>query len=386
MTGLEHRGRSERARSRRLAPAVIAAAAVLCGPGLAGCGQQAGHAPGGGTRSGGPASAADPPLVAIAVSSTHGSPARVELISPSTGRVAKVVAQVSTGNGFAFSPDLKSLYVVGPVRGTVEIRRISVATGKASFVADGAYPAVSPSGRYLAYATGRQFSSVAVRDLRTGRTRVTDLRPLLGSGGNLLNEGGITWLGNGNELVVVPGIAASFAAAGTAAGAAAGTAAGAAAGTAAGAAAGSAAGAIGGTAGRALAPPGRQAYIVVKLGPDGLAARQIVVPDPYQEPFQVVSGDLSQPRAFLVARIGFGAAGTITRVSLRGTGYRTQVVARLPASVMPVVMAPHGDRVLYLVGHAPPVLWTAAISNGRLTGQHRLFADTSKFGVDLAAW
>jgi hypothetical protein len=358
MSQLEHR-----IRSRRLSPAVmIAALAALCGLGLAGCGQHAGHGPGGGTRPGGSAAAADPPLVAIAVSSTHGSSGRIELISPSTGRVAKVVAQVSTGNGFAFSPDLKSLYVVGPVRGTIQIRRISVATGKASFVADGAYPAISPSGRYLAYATGRQFSSIAVRDLRTGRTRVTDLGPLLGPGGNLLNGGGICWLGNGTELIVVPGVTASFAAAGTAARAGAGT------------------------AGSALAPPGRQPYIVVKLGPDGLAARRIVVPDPYQEPFQVVSGDLSQPRAFLVARLGFGAPGTITRVSLRGAGYRTQVIARLPVGVMPVVIAPHGDRVLYLVGHTPPVLWTAAIGNGRLAGQHRLFADTSKFGVDQAAW
>jgi hypothetical protein len=199
---------------------------------------------------------------------------------------------------------------------------------------------------------------------------VTDLGSLLGSGGNLLNEGGISWLGNGSELVVVPGITASEAAAGTAASAAAGT----------------AAGAGGGTAGGALAPPGRQPYIVVKLGPDGLAARKIVVPDPYQEPFQLVSGDLSQPRAFLVARMGFGAPGTITRVSLRGAGYRTQLIARLPLGVMPVVIAPHGDRVLYLVGHAPPVLWTAAIRNGRLTGQHRLFADTAKIGVDQAAW
>ena len=349
---------------------MIAAAAMLCGLGLAGCGQHAGHGPGGGTQPGGPAAAADPPLVAIAMSSTHGSSGRVELISPSTGRVAKVVAQVSTGNGFAFSPDLKSLYVVGPVRGTIQIRRISVATGKASFVADGAYPAISPSGRYLAYATGRQFSSIAVRDLRSGRTRVTDLGSLLGSGGNLLNGGVICWLGNGTELVVVPGITASEAAAGTAARAAAGTA--------------GRAGA--GTAGGALAPPGRQPYIVVKLGRDGLAARRIVVPDPYQEPFQVVSGDLSQPRAFLVARLGFGAPGTITRVSLRGAGYRAQVIARLPVGVMPVVIAPQGDRVLYLVGHTPPVLWTAAISNGRLAGQHRLFADTSKFGVDQAAW
>src|SRR5215470_4635195 len=123
--------------------AMVAAAIVLAGPGLAGCGQRAGH--------GGARQAGDPPLVAVEVIS-HGSHSRLELISPKTGRVAKVVAHVGTGNGFALSPDSKSLYVVGPVGGTIEIRRVSVATGKISFVADGAYPAVSPDGRYLAYA------------------------------------------------------------------------------------------------------------------------------------------------------------------------------------------------------------------------------------------
>src|SRR6266568_1824850 len=308
-----------------------------------------------------PAAAADPPLVAVAGSSQRGSSSRIELISPSSGRVAKVVARVVTGNGFALSPDSRDLYVVGSVGRAIEIRRISIATGKVSFVADGAYPAVSPDGRHLAYATGHRFSKVAVSDLRTGRTRVIDLRSLLGKDGNLLNQGGISWLGDGDEVIAVPGFTASALAAEFTAHA-------------------------GGNAGGGQAPPGRQSLIVIKIRSDGLAARRIVVPDPYQEPFGVISGDLSQRRALLIARIGFGAAGTITRVSLHGGGYRARVIARLPRGVMPVVIAPRGDRVLYLVGHTPPALWAAAIKNGRLTGQHRLLTDTSEFGVDQAAW
>jgi len=351
-------GRNSRPRMSRPALAVmVAVAAVLAGPGLASCGERAGHALRGGTPA-----AADPPLVAVAGSSARGSSSRIELISPRTGRVAKVVARVGTGNGFALSPDSKEVYVVGPAGPVIEIRRISVVTGKVSLVADGAYPAVSPDGRYLAYATGGRFSKVAVRDLRTGRTRVIDLRPLLGNDGNLLNQGEITWLGDGDEVIAVPGIAASVAAAGVTARAGAGT------------------------AGPHQVPTGRQSLIVIKIRPDGLAARRIVVSDPYQDPFLVISGDLSQQRAVLIARMGFARAGTITQVSLRRGGYRARVIARLPRGVMPVVIAPRGDRVLYLVGHTPPVLWVAAIRNGRLVGQHRLLTDTSRFSFDRAAW
>ena len=336
--------------------ALVAVAAVVAGLVLGGCGTSRGGA----KHPGRQAAAADPPLVAVAGSSRHGGSV-IEMISPATGRATKVVARVGTGNGFALSPDSKNLYVVGPVGAKIEIRRISVATGKVSFVADGAYPAVGPDGRYLAYATGHQFTTIAVRDLRTGRTRTLGLRSLLGKNGNLLNQGAVSWLGDGSELIVLPGIAASVAAAdGTA-------------------------GATGKVSG-IQAPPGRQNLVIVKVGPHGLGARRIVVLDPYQNPFQVVSGDLSQPRAFLIARMGFGGAGTITRVTLGNGGFSERLMAKLPTGVMPVAIAPRGDGVLYLVGHTPPVLWAAAIKNGRLTGQHRLFADTSKFGVDQAAW
>lgn len=354
----ERAGCNPRPRTPWQAPAaMVAVVAALAGPGLAACGQRAGHALPGGTPA-----PVDPPLVAVAGSSTRGSSSRIELISPRTGRVAKVVARVGTGNGFALSPDSKDLYVVGPAGPAIEIRRISVATGKVSLVADGAYPAVSPDGRYLAYATGARFSKVAVRDLRTGRTRVIDLRSLLGNDGNFLNQGEITWLGDGDEVIAVPGIAASAATAGITARAGAGS------------------------AGSDQVPPGRQSLIVIKIRPNGLAARRIVVSDPYQEPFLVISGDLSHQRAVLIARMGFAAAGTITRVSLRRGGYRARVIARLPRGAMPVVIAPRGDRVLYLVGYTPPELWAAAIRNGHLTSQHRLLTDTSRFGLNQAAW
>jgi len=345
MTELEH---------RPVPVAVVTIAAVLAGAALAGCGQRAGHPPGAGTS-------ADPPLVAVEVIS-RGSHSQLELISPKTGRVAKVVAHVGTGDGFALTPDSKSMYVVGPVAGTIEIRRVSTATGKVSFVADGAYPAISPDGRHLGYVTGPGFTSIAVRDLRSGRTRLLDLRSLLGNNANLLNQGGVSWLGNGGELVVVPGFPVSAAAAGLGARSSAGIASG------------------------YRAPPGRQSLIIVKTSSVHLSARRIVIPDPYEETFGVISGDLSQPRSILIARPGFGAPGTITRVNLRGGGYQARVIARLPGGAMPVVIAPRGDWVLYLAGQPASALWAASIGSAGLRGQHRLLHAPKGLQIDQAAW
>jgi hypothetical protein len=311
---------------------------------------------------------ADPPLVAIAgISGSARAPAySIEMMSPRTGRVAKVVPRASTGNGFALSPDSKNVFVVGP--GSIQIRRISVATGKISFVADGAYPAVSPDSRYLAYVTGREFTDIAVRDLRTGGTRVINLRSLIGKSGILLNGGTVTWLGDGTEILAVPGevggpLVRTAGVTGTAGAA---------------------------SDGRAL--PARFRAVVIRVRPAGLSATRIWIagrdPD-----LSVIRGDLSKQRSFLIARQGSQAAGTrkavmgaLVEATLRGRGVVERRIASLPARIMPVAIAPYGDRILYLAGHTPPGLWAAAIRNGRLLGQHHLFTSTPKFKFNQAAW
>ncbi len=312
----------------------------------------------------------DPALVAVAGMSGSGLSYSITMMSPRTGRMVKIVARAGTGNGFALSPDSKYIFVVGPNHGAIQIRGISVATGKISFAADGAYPAVSPDSRYLAYATGRKFTKLAVRDLRTGSTRVINLRSLIGKDGNLLNEGTVTWLGDGTEILAVPGGIA----------------------VATGSALKSVAGATA-TAGAARAdgvsspplPPLRA--VVLRIRPGRLSARTITIPGPSDSTFTVISGDLSKPRSFLVARSGSGAArGTLDEVSLNGGSVADRRIAWLPRAAMPVAIAPDGDRLLYLIGHTPPALWAATVRNGGLTGQHHLFTDSPKFEFDQAAW
>ena len=165
--------------------AMAAGTAVLAAMGLVACGQRAVHVASGTTA------AVDPRLAAIVGSPSNGSSSQIELISPESGRAAKIVAG-GTSNGLALSPDSKDLYVVRAAGRAIEIQRISIATGKTSVVAHGVSPAISPDGRYLAYATGGRFTKVAVRNLSTGRVRMIELRSLLNSDGNLLNQGQIT--------------------------------------------------------------------------------------------------------------------------------------------------------------------------------------------------
>ncbi len=310
----------------------------------------------------------DPPLVAVAGMSGRGTSYSIEMMSPRTGRSAKVVARDGTGNGFALSPDSKSIFVVGPAHGAIQITRIWIATGRISFVADGAYPAVSPDSRYLAYATGRRFTTLAVRDLRTGRTRVIDLRSLIGKGATLFNGGTVTWLGDGNEILAVPGGVVTLdghtPVAGTAS-----------------------------TARSGMAMPASLRAVVVRVRPGGLLARRIWIRGPRNPFFSVIRGDLNSRQSFLMALEGSPATrtrqqvmGTLTEVSLRGRSVVERTIARLPPQITPVAIAPDGDRILYLVGHTPPALWAATIRNGRLAGRHHLFTDTSKFEFDQAAW
>jgi hypothetical protein len=309
--------------------------------------------------------AGDPEDFALELSSTHAGADSIWMVSPATGR-RRLAARVGTGNGFALSPDGRSAYVVAPAGVTIKIRRLNVATRKIIFIADGAYPAVSPNGRYLAYATGREFQDLAVRDLRTGRTRMIRLGRQMGADASFLNQGAVTWLGDGSQIVAMPQADGS---------------------------ADSAPGSVRGAAGRAAAAQqvepvcgqraaGRQCLLVVHAGPGRLTARRIWV----RGPVQLISGDIARPSTLITATGEPGSAQALWAVRFGGRGIEATRLASLPADSLPDAVAPAADRVVYIAGSQPPELWIATIRGGRLTGKHRLYRDTAQEAVGGAAW
>ncbi len=309
--------------------------------------------------------AADPPAFAVVLQSRTGSQQWVKFLSPLTGRILRQAGSFAgslTDNGMALSPDSRFLYVTLSGPGQIHIDRISVATGHRSFVADGAQPAVSPDGSYLAYATGRQFTEIAVRDLTSGRTMVISLPSQIGADASLL-AGQVSWLGNGMQIVAMPTADATAVAARS-----------------------------------PVAPPrsscGQQSLpdrlclVRVSLSHGKLRANLAYVPGNWgHQP--LISGDVAGRSTFLLAGSTDGRAlfGVAT-VSAAGVTMRR--VAALPQGALPMAFAPGGDRILYVRvsghGHPQPTLWAATISSGRPSGQHLLFTDGSKAAVGWAAW
>ena len=253
--------------------------------------------------------------------------------------------------------------MVGPVRGQISIERISVATGQRSFIADGAQPAVSPDGSYLAYATGRLFTKVAIRDVRTGTTRVVNLGSLIGSGSGLLT-GQVAWLGDGTQVVAMPVPFGTTGAART-----------------------PSPGAAARNSCSQQSTPGRLFLVVIDLAGGRPRARRVFVPGTWGLP--LISGDLAAPSTLLLARSLVSQPG-IGAAAITAAGVTVQRLASLPPDALAEAFAPGGDRILYLRvsrrGHARPALWVATISAGRLSGAHPLFTDNSKLAFNGAAW
>jgi hypothetical protein len=308
---------------------------------------------------------ADPPYIALTGESSKASHQALRLISPVSGQLVKQFPRIGTGNGFAVSPDGRSVFVEQLARRVIGIDQISVGTGKVTFVAPGAYPAVSPDSRYLAYATGSRFTQIAVRNLRAGTSRVIGLGGQIGPGGTFLNEGMVLWLGS-RELLAVPGMEAIA--------------------TSEGAPARARAAAAGCVQDSAIGVHAGLCAFVIRIGPRGLSDREIVLPSWWESGIAVLGPDLVRPGSFLRATMGWKGAGSVSRVTVSGSRVTARQIAPLPKGAMPVAIAPYGDRVLYLVGHTPPALWVAAIKDGRLTGQHLLYTDSNRFGIGAVAW
>jgi hypothetical protein len=148
-----------------------------------------------------------------------------------------------------------------------------------------------------------------------------------------------------------------------------------------------------GTASDSRAAPTRFRAVVIRVRPAGLSARRIWIAGRGDPSLSVIRGDLSKRRSLLIAVQGSQAAGTrkalmgaLVETTLRGRGVVEHKIASLPARIMPVAIAPGGDRILYLAGHRPPALWAATIRNGKLLSQHHLFTNTPKFEFVQAAW
>lgn len=305
----------------------------------------------------------DPPNFVLATlpASGAGDETVVALYSPVTGRVVRFLhlfGSSFTNNGLALSPDGAEVYVTLIGSRSLLLERISVATKEMTFVAYGELPALSPNGRFLAYVVGTSDHELAIRDLSNGRTRYVDLAALLGRSENLMN-GTITWLGDGSEVVVLPGGQLV---------------------------------AYGPDQTTTTEPPlkgscdavaaSNTCLIVVHAGATGvLSARKLVVSELARDPNPIIAGDASYPRSLLVARWN-GRHTFVDRIDLSTSAARVVALMSLKP-VLPVAFDPAGSRLLYLVAGTRPALWIARLEPGRLVAAHRLIANAQ---LGAGAW
>lgn len=299
----------------------------------------------------------DPPVVAVTSSN------QIRLLAATTGRIVKTFSATTGGNGFALAPDAKYMFVVGT---SLTLSQVIIATGRRYVIDTGAYPAVSPDSRYLAYATGTSFTQIAVRDLRSGHTRAISLTSLVGAESSLLNQGGLTWLGNGRQIVAVsePDPVATYVL----------------------------------PAGHTTAAkPKRTACgqqtserglcaIVIDVAPTRLFARPVYLPHvTAQHSLDLISGDLSASESFFIAQSGRPAT-VVDRVRLVGRTPLVRRLVELPSLSFAVAMAPDGDRLVYARPGSRPSLWVATVGASRLAAERLLMIDTRRFEFNLAAW
>ncbi len=341
----------------------------------------------------------DPGVIAVTGMRGAGEDSVIKIMSARDGRVARTIRLATDGNGLAIAADARSLFVVGA---DLRINQVSVATGESRPVAAGAYPAPSPDSRTLAYASGQNFTDVAIRDLGTGHTRSISLLPLMGGDSSLLNQGGLTWLGNGTQVVAVPEPDPVPVTGGTPGKPV--------------KAAGSdtsikpvasgrfvtaprpsprssprysprsSPGSSQRTACGQQTAPGGLCVIVVDIGARGLRARQVFVPHVTRAgPLDVLSGDLTAKRSFVVAQPGRDS-DVVERITLAGDRVTVRRLVTLPSGAYAVAVAPDADRLLYLPRSSPAALWVATMLRGHLIDARELLTDTRGFELDQAGW
>jgi hypothetical protein len=141
----------------------------------------------------------------------------VELLDSSSGKpVRTLVTSGAIGDEIAVSPDAKTIYFVRQSGCFGEIDSVPVAGGVAQNVAPGSFPAISPNGTMLAYATepdltqtgcagsgnvAKQFA-VVVRNLASGSERKFPMAPALVSNGLPAPISHLSWESDDKRLIV----------------------------------------------------------------------------------------------------------------------------------------------------------------------------------------
>jgi hypothetical protein len=250
-------------------------------------------------------------------------------------RLASFSDNTFTNNGLAYAPDGSGVYYTLVPRHSMRhfslrVMRLDAATGRQTFVADGARPALSNDGSQLAY--GASSHGLAVRDLSTGTTRAIGLAQL-GQAADLLNAH-IGWLGDGSDIAIIPAPTPWD------------------------------------LIGR---PPTlrwcgvSQAHAVivfvhVPAPPAPLTADCVHVAGRSLADAAAVAGSPADPAAALVATDASGARTLVEQIGENGA---VTPVLTIPNS-FPLSFDPSGTRMLYLVAHNPPTLTEATLLNGQL--------------------
>jgi WD40-like Beta Propeller Repeat len=280
----------------------------------------------------------------------------VQLRSAQTGVVIRRVAtfgQSLTGNGFALSPDGRSLYVTVIPTGrrwrNLLLERLDLPGGARTVIARGQHPAVSADGRRLAYASAGPGKGlrVAIRDLGSGVTRSLDLSPQVGTDTDPLNAT-VAWFGDGSSVAVIPRAELV---------------------------------ALAGHWRRPPSPRGcsalRRSACLIVIHPDAsgaLTARRLTVPVTADGSLELAP-DGRHPDSLLMTVDGSHDTGVIDRVTITGSRLTVRRVASIPSGMV-LAFDPSGTHILYLLGHSPPALWRATISGARLTGRRQLLGSS----------
>jgi hypothetical protein len=267
----------------------------------------------------------------------------MSVYSSVTGARVRTLASFSpnvfTNNGLAYAPDGSAVYFTlipgHRTRGfSLRLMRLDVASGRQTFVADGAQPAISNDGEHLAYGAAPQ--GLAVRDLATGQTRTIALKQL-GQAAELGNAS-IHWLGDGSTVAIVPS----------------------------------------GTAWDLVGKPPKLSwcgtsqshpvivFVHVPAPPAPLTSACVRLTGAQLGEPVVLGEDPTSPITLLAAAGGLGGKTIVEKIAPNGQVTR---VLGIPNSLA-LSFDPSGTHLLYLRGHKRPTLTEATIANGQIIPGH----------------